>query len=216
MANKKISQLPFVGFSDYTPNDIIAIVNYQNPIGVTNSTPLKDVQTYILSGLTDVFVTGGTYSAGTITIENTTGGTFTITGLPITKEVFYKSTGPNLQFKGIFYEPYCDGGTDLVAISGSIPNDFGSIISSDIITIPEFSGNVVTDIDLVYGQNGDSFSGNLISTAITYSYTIDTFTQLDVLPVFSAVTTNDNFSITTFQNDTRLFILGLKLRYTTL
>jgi hypothetical protein len=69
---------------------------------------------------------------------------------------------------------------------------------------------------LVYGQNGDLFSGNLISTAITYSYTIDTFTQLDVLPVFSAVTTNDNFSITTFQNDTKLFILGLKLRYTTL
>jgi hypothetical protein len=216
MANKKISQLPFVGFSDYTPNDIIAIVNYQNPIGVTNSTPLKDVQTYILSGLTDVFATGGTYSAGTITIENTTGGTFTITGLPITKAVFYKSAGLNLEFKGFFYEPFCDGGTDPVAISGSIPNDFGSIISSDIITIPEFSGNVVTDIDLVYGQNGDLFGGNLISTAITYSYTIDTFTQLDVLPVFSAVTTNDNFSITTFQNDTKLFILGLKLRYTTL
>ena len=39
MANKKISQLPFVGYTDYTPNDIFAIVNYQNPAGVTKHTP---------------------------------------------------------------------------------------------------------------------------------------------------------------------------------
>jgi len=214
MANKKISQLPFVGFSDYTPNDIIAIVNYQNPIGITNQTPLKDIQTYILSGLTDVFVTGGTYSAGTITIENTTGDTFTITGLPTTREVFYKSFGPSTDSKDGFYEPYCDGGTDPVFMSGCIPDDFGTIISCDVITIPNFSGGVLTDIKLYYGQNGDIFSGNSIITGITYTYTIDEFTNLNVLPVFSSVTKNDNFSISVFQNDTKLFVLGLKLRYT--
>jgi len=216
MANKKISQLPYMGYTGYTPSDIFPIVGYLSPGGKTFHTPLNQLQTYILSGQTDVYSTGGTYSAGTITIENSTGGTFTVTGLPITKEVFYKSAGPSIDFKGYFYEPYCDGGTDAVAITGSIPNDFGNIISSDIITIPEFSGNVLTDIDLFYGQNGDLFSGNSISTGITYTYTIDEFTQLNVLPVFSAVTTNDNFSIAIFQNDTKLFILGLKLRYTTL
>ena len=34
MANKKISQLPYVGCADYTPNDIIAIVNEKSVIPI--------------------------------------------------------------------------------------------------------------------------------------------------------------------------------------
>ena len=43
-------------------------------------TDLADSQ-WNLDDNTDVYVTGGTYSAGTATFTNSTGGTFTVTGL---------------------------------------------------------------------------------------------------------------------------------------
>jgi len=85
MANKKISELPYINVSKISGNTLVPLVTYFSATtGDTVHTYVDDFQTYLISGLTgqtDVFVTGGTYSAGTITITNNTGGTFNITGL---------------------------------------------------------------------------------------------------------------------------------------
>lgn len=58
-------------------DDTFRYLNYaiQNVSGGTGST------TTIISGGTDTYVTGGTYSNGSLTFINNTGGTFTVTGL---------------------------------------------------------------------------------------------------------------------------------------
>ena len=85
MANKKISELPYINSSKISGNTLVPLVTYFSATtGDTVHTYVTDFQTYLISGLTgqtDVFVTGGTYSAGTITITNNTGGTFSITGV---------------------------------------------------------------------------------------------------------------------------------------
>ena len=57
-----------------TYNPSTGIVTFYNNTGGT-----FDVSGFI-TGFTDSFVSGGTYSAGTATFTNTTGGTFTVTG----------------------------------------------------------------------------------------------------------------------------------------
>lgn len=85
MANKKISELPYIDGSKISGNTLVPLVTYFSAAtGDTVHTFVDDLQTYLISGLTgqtDVFVTGGTYSAGTITFSNNTGGTFNVTGL---------------------------------------------------------------------------------------------------------------------------------------
>jgi len=49
MANKKISDLPYVGNTGYTSIDIIPIVNYDVPTGTTKHTPILDFASYVLS-----------------------------------------------------------------------------------------------------------------------------------------------------------------------
>ena len=56
MANKRISQLPFVGNTGYTSNDIMPIVNYDVLSGTTKHTPITDFKAYVISGLTDYYV----------------------------------------------------------------------------------------------------------------------------------------------------------------
>lgn len=51
MANKRISQLPFVGNTGYTSIDIIPIVNYDVPTGTTKHTPIIDFKNWSLSAI---------------------------------------------------------------------------------------------------------------------------------------------------------------------
>jgi hypothetical protein len=73
MANKKISQFPIR--TSPVASDIIPLVNYGANYAIT------------LSGLTDyigdIYVTGGTYTAGTATFTNNSGGTFDVTGFNV-------------------------------------------------------------------------------------------------------------------------------------
>ncbi len=84
MANKKISELPYINGGKISGNTIVPLVTYFSAsTGDTVHTYISDFQTYLISGLTgntDVFVTGGTYTSGTATFKNNTGGTFTVTG----------------------------------------------------------------------------------------------------------------------------------------
>jgi hypothetical protein len=51
MANKRISQLPFVGNTGYTSIDIMPIVNYDIPTGTTKYTPIIDFKNWALSAI---------------------------------------------------------------------------------------------------------------------------------------------------------------------
>ena len=68
-----------------TLQDLIHIVitgdtSQGNSAGSSYKATIQQVSDTILSGFTDVFVTGGTYSAGTATFTNNTGGTFNVIG----------------------------------------------------------------------------------------------------------------------------------------
>jgi len=48
MPNIKISQLPYVGKTGYTSNDIVPFVSYINPTGDTSETKIDDIKDYVL------------------------------------------------------------------------------------------------------------------------------------------------------------------------
>jgi len=129
------------------------------------------------------------------------------------KEVFYKSSGPGFAYLGEFYEPYCSGSSDKVYVSGTIPYDFDSLISSKLITISDFTASELTDLRINYNQTGGIFSANTAFTQTSISYTTEEFTEVDILPIFSGLSANDNFSVSIFQNNTNLLVLGLKMKY---
>jgi hypothetical protein len=86
MANKKISELPYINVTKISGNTLVPLVTYFSAsTGDTVHTYIDDIQTYLISGLTgntDVFVTGGTYSAGTITPTPGLTQTPTLTNTP--------------------------------------------------------------------------------------------------------------------------------------
>ncbi len=86
MADKRISQLPYLPKSGITSADLVPLVTYYSAVtGDTVHTYMSDLQDYLLTGVSfsDVYVTGGTYnkSTGIETFTNSTGGTFTVTGI---------------------------------------------------------------------------------------------------------------------------------------
>lgn len=77
MPNKKISALN--PNTSPTLNDVFPIVNN----GETKKLNLGTLSSFLQTTLSieNSVITGGTYSAGTITFTNSTGGTFTVTGI---------------------------------------------------------------------------------------------------------------------------------------
>ena len=130
------------------------------------------------------------------------------------KEIFFKGSETNPTYIGNFYAGTCNGGTDPVYINGLIPNDLSSMISAEVVTIPTFSGNGTTDIKVQYGPVNSFYSATTITTGQTYSYNINKFTSLDVLPYMSGITSNNVFGLSVFQNDSNLYVLGMKIKYT--
>jgi hypothetical protein len=80
-------------------------LNLPTDIRVTGGTPNNATKTYsftnntggtfTVTALTDIFVTGGTYGAGTATFTNSTGGTFTVTGFTGTDTIVTAFTYSN-------------------------------------------------------------------------------------------------------------------------
>jgi hypothetical protein len=61
MANKKISELPYIGTDKISGNTLVPLVTYFSATtGNTVHTFASNLQTYILSGQT---ITGGTYNS---------------------------------------------------------------------------------------------------------------------------------------------------------
>jgi hypothetical protein len=61
----------------------------QNPAGSSFKATIQQV----FDSYTDIFVTGGTYSNGTATFENTTGGTFNVSGFFTGGTIQFSTTG---------------------------------------------------------------------------------------------------------------------------
>ena len=57
MADLPISLLPYVGNTGYTNNDLLVFVNYTIPSGTTSNTTLIQHKNWILSGISDYYVT---------------------------------------------------------------------------------------------------------------------------------------------------------------
>jgi len=88
MADLPISLLPYVGNTGYTNNDLLVFVNYTIPSGTTSNTTLIQHKNWILSGISDYYVTAFTYNNNTFTISDNSGNTFnatinTVTGLTV-------------------------------------------------------------------------------------------------------------------------------------
>ena len=139
----------------------------------------------------DVFVTGGTYSDGSITLENNTGGTFNITG--ITKSLSNEwliASGNTVEIesftqKFIYGDLYVLGtlllnqNSQLIVLNGNIINSGGTISGSgqmvlvdlptfgDLITSGTYSGGTLT----LSTSNGSDVTVNGFFTGTTQTIT---------------------------------------------
>lgn len=88
MSNKRISQLPTVGNTGYTTNDVIPIVNFDVSSGTTKQTLIDEFKNYIISGIsqsykvyTALLSQNGSSDPTPIVLENTLSGNISWTRL---------------------------------------------------------------------------------------------------------------------------------------
>jgi hypothetical protein len=78
--DKRITDLTQIQFSAITANDVLPIVNISTDD--TNKITIDQIKNYVNSGVTDTYVTGGTYfTGGTIIFDYNTGSNFEVSGL---------------------------------------------------------------------------------------------------------------------------------------
>jgi len=105
-----------------------------------------------------------------------------------------------------------DGNFDI-----SIPGDFNSLVSCDLVLIPEAT-DATADIDIYsdYAAVGEGYQDNQESeTTNTYSTTTDQMFALDLTPVMSGVAAGDCVGILLQPQDAGddLYCLGIELVY---
>jgi hypothetical protein len=137
--------------SAITPTTLIHIVTTgdtsQNPAGSSYKAELGQLAG-LFSGTSDTLVTGGTYSAGTITFTNNSGGTFNVSGLT---------------------EPFT-GGT----VSGA--TNFTNGLTANTITV--ISGLTATTVSATTYENVNAVTGGTYNSGtgvITTWYIANTF-----------------------------------------
>jgi hypothetical protein len=160
--------------------------------GQVLSLGLKNGSNISVSGFTDIFVTGGTYSNGDILFINNTGGTFNVTGL------FTGNT-----------DVFVTGGTynSSTGIATFINNTGGTFNLSGFSTSTQFTGGTVT--------GSTNFTGGVTANTITSNNYFSGNTNL--LNIFSTTdyyttgaTFNDNNKLATFtRNDNQIYTLNL-------
>jgi len=119
MPNIKISQLPYVGKTGYTSNDIVPFVSYINPTGDTSETKIDDLKDYVLdnSFVQNIIKVG---KGGNIHFTSLYDAIESITGSSSTNR-FVIEVGP-----GIYVEPPIDvSNKPYVSIVGS---DINSVV----------------------------------------------------------------------------------------
>ena len=183
--DKRITDLTQIQFSAITANDVLPIVNISTDD--TNKITIDQIKNYVNSGVTDTYVTGGTYfTGGTIIFDYNTGSNFEVSGLTedlnneiaglaetdeqtITlnldtnkielKEIVAETTGGTRTFQGNFA---ISGGTlNLTTIgSGSPVINLGLDSSGEVVTgTTSFTGNTSGEcISDIYVSNVHSCS----------------------------------------------------------
>ena len=127
----------------------------------------------------DIKVTGGTYSAGTATFTNNTGGTFSVTGFSTGSSVTQGITGVTA-INGL--SASTSGNVTTIGFSGgTIPNstNFTGGLSANTISATTYQ-NLPTDIRTTggtYSNNTFTFTNN---TGGTYSVLFNTLTGLTI------------------------------------
>lgn len=164
--------------------------------------------------------TGGTVSGNTNFTNGITANTVSATtyyNLP-PKEVFYKSHSTEaLVSLGKFVEPAYNGGTSPVYISGIIPYDFDSNISSEIVLISTTSDTETIELNFSSGSVGGGFSATTGFTSFSKTYTPNIFDTVNVDNFFSGITANQIFSLSIFDNGgSDRLVIGIKFKYNTI
>jgi len=195
MADKKITELPLIFSGDITSNDVLPIVDVD--LDITNRIELDQLKSYINSGQTDTYITGGTFDiySGVTTFTNNFGDSFQVTDFPVSNYKYIPSgvtvTIPTNTQKFIYGNINIDGelvievDSELFVLNGTIITtggtitQFGNIVMVDL---PEFDTKVT---GFTYSNNTLSIldnSGNVFNT------TINTMTGLTINGSFSATT----------------------------
>ncbi len=207
MANKKISELPYINGGKISGNTLVPLVTYFSATtGDTVHTYIDDFQTYLISGLTgntDVFVTGGTYSNGDAIFTNNTGGTFTVTGFYTGETSYVNSltTGVGLS---------ADTTTGDITIINTDPDQVVVLNNGTNInvtgTYPNFTIDVTGLTDFNTFTTGFTYSNNTFTITDNSGSTFNaTFNDVTGLTVngdlnITGTTYSNVISATTYQN----------------
>ena len=129
MPNVKISQLPYVGKTGFTSNDIVPFVNYINPTGTTSETKIDDIKDYVLDNtfIQNIIKVG---KGGNIDFTTVSDAVNSITGSSSTNR-YVIQIGP-----GFYIEP------EINLIGKEYVNLVGSEINSTII-LPDLNTNTI-------------------------------------------------------------------------
>ena len=179
--------------SAITPTTLIHIVYTgdpsQNPAGSSYKAELQQ----LLTIFKDTFVTGGTYSSGTATFTNSTGGTFNVTGF-FTGSTDVRVTGATYSNNSFTYTNNT-GGTFSVLFNTVTGLTSTGTISANTISATTYL-NLPTDVRVTgasYSNNTFTYTNN---TGGTFNVLFNTVTGLTSTGTISANT----ISATTYQN----------------
>lgn len=155
--------------SGVTLDDLIHIVitgdTSQNPAGSSYKASIRQV----FESKTDVFVTGGSYSNGSITFTNNTGGTFSVSGF-YTGETYTTSgittSSSTLDINYTYYGVNYSGNVDL-----TLPDATGS--DGNFLIIKDEGGNsgtyrirLLSSLNLIDGNSYVDMNTNFMSLTI--------------------------------------------------
>jgi len=132
MPNVKISQLPHVGKTGYTSNDIVPFVSYINPTGTTSETKIDDLKDYVLDNtfIQNIIRVG---KGGNVDFTSLYDAIQSITGSSLTNR-FVIEVGP-----GIYVEPPIDvSNKPYVGIVGSDINA--------VVILPDNPSNTIVKL----------------------------------------------------------------------
>ena len=135
---------------------------------------------------TDVRVTGGTYTSGTATFTNNTGGTFNVTGFTDTFVTGATFTGTTLVLSRNENQPDISAPISTVSLSGALSSVSFNIATSGSISATTFSGGTfigngsgLTGVTDYYVTGGTFNAGTLTLNRQNGSLTVTGFTSSD-------------------------------------
>ena len=172
MADKRITDLPLIFSGDVTSTDVLPIVDVN--LDITNKIEVDQLKSYILTGVNDFYVTGGTYSGGTLTL-NRQNGSVTITGFTTggTGTSLYEVGSGLDSTQRIGVGNLANGDISIVAGgSGNTASGYVSVISGGILNTSLGDRSVIGGgscntsgingiVDSIYNQ---TFTGNIPSS----------------------------------------------------